>query len=719
MNKLYDKAEIAIEAAKHPRFREDEMNNYWTNRAVAYAQQYEQSFPFMLAMKEKVESDKPALTPKQVAAILNCARKEGETLNQQKLDNVFSFDSVESTDSETPEVDENSKHFVELQQITAKIAVIEAQIKNAAPTLETIMQELEESNKTEQIMFEEFQKRIAVIREARAKAQSEKYEIEKNLQAIKTELENQRRLYALTLQQIAAEQKFDEVRKQFDELRKGMPWDESILPFQWDDVCFSAAAFLSGKNGVLNANDMGLGKTFESGALESILIPMFIEKYGRHPLSIWLTKKTLRHSTFKELRRWNPERMIIVLDGNQTAREFQLELAVANNALVIANYDMLNTTNIDKYDWDFVFMDEVHKLRGGASSTPTKVFENTRDLCRTAKFIVPLSGSPIQNHPKEMWCYLNIFDPDRFPDVRRFQREFCFGWGEKDDEGNPIVSVDWERIIKVMKDRVIRHSKAECLPELPDKVREFRYVELEGEQKRIYDSLRDEFFFWLDDQKQESLTATSILSRLTRLRQAAIIPASMTISDPITGKQKRVECYDSSKIDEAMEIIEQLLQEGEQLVLWSSQFTEPLHEVQRRVQKDFKVTCEIIDGGTKNPQEVETRFQNGEIRVLCCNSKSAGEGYNFQKSDQWNGGANHAIFLDLWWNPKFNEQCEDRLHRQGQKDAVTIHIIQAENSVDSFIAAKLEEKEEMIDGIMERNELRKGADWKDLLKDML
>jgi SNF2 family DNA or RNA helicase len=71
------------------------------------------------------------------------------------------------------------------------------------------------------------------------------------------------------------------------------------------------------------------------------------------------------------------------------------------------------------------------------------------------------------------------------------------------------------------------------------------------------------------------------------------------------------------------------------------------------------------------------------------------------------GACSNAIFLDLGWNPGVNEQAEDRLHRQGQKNAVTIHIIQAEDTVDAFIAMKLEEKAAMIEGVMERSELRK------------
>jgi SNF2 family DNA or RNA helicase len=235
---------------------------------------------------------------------------------------------------------------------------------------------------------------------------------------------------------------------------------------------------------------------------------------------------------------------------------------------------MMNTTDLLMHDWDIVVMDEVQKLKGGANPKPTGVWENAKKLSEKAKFLIMLSGSPIQNHPKEMWAYLNIFNPERFPDVRNFERRYCFGWGQTDDEGNPIVTVNWEQIIKAMGDQVIRHSKAEVMPDLPDKVREFRFVELEGKQQEIYRSLRQEFFVWLDEQHQQALTATSILAQLTRLRQAAIIPASMQIKDD-KGILRRVDCYESAKIDEAMEIIEQLIGAGEQVVVFSSQFNEP------------------------------------------------------------------------------------------------------------------------------------------------
>lgn len=745
--------QIAKEASLHKKFTEQDVNNYWTQRAIRYAEQYEGTFGYMTDMAELVKKG-GTLSPRQVRGILNTARREGEQLSTDSVGAVFIDPQgvnpplpdpvVELTPEIEPiKIDVNfdfgtfdkavedttakSHESSELRAVTDKINSIKKRVEEISHLNDPIEKLLAESQEEELAVLRDAEQKVKAIREARRNVEAEKINLKSELDKLKEELENQQRLHALTLENIAAQQLFEETKKQFEELRVGKVWDDSILGFQWEDVMFMAAAWLAGKNGVLNANDMGLGKTAETRFWLDIVIPLFIQKYGRHPRIIWLTKKTLRFSSFKELTKWNPDHKPIVLDGNETAREFQTEIAIATNAPVIANYDMLNTTPLlRKTEWDIVIVDEVHKLKGGANPKPTLIWENVKKLIHDKNgnpkpdvFFMPLSGSPIQNHPKEMWAYLHLFDPIRFPNVRHFERNFCFGWGETDEFGNPIVNVDWERIIRAMKDRVIRHSKAECLPDLPDKTREFRYVEMEGKQLSIYQSLRDEFFVWLDKEANKKLNATSILAQLTRLRQAAIMPASMQIKQE-DDSVLSVDCYESAKIDEAMEIIEQLTGAGEQVVVFSSQFNPPLKEVQRRVIEELHETCMILSGESSDQfQQIEEAFQNGQIKVLCVNMKTGGEGLNLQKSDNWPGGANHAIFLDLWWNPKFNEQAEDRLHRTGQKDAVTIHIIQTEGSVDQFIAAKLEEKETMIQGIMEDSELRQGSDWADVLRDLL
>lgn len=404
--------------------------------------------------------------------------------------------------------------------------------------------------------------------------------------------------------------------------------------------------------------------------------------------------------------------MAIILDGNPATRSFQVDLAVANNAILIANYDALSSTpKILDVEWDFIYMDECHKLKGGANSSPTLVWQNTQKICENAEFIVPLSGTPIQNHPKEMWSYLHLFRPDIFPSAKRFEREFCFGW--------PDIQVDFDRIIKTLAGQVIRQNPEMIWANRPTKERIYHVVDHTDAQEKVYAQVRDDFMLYLDSQDPDKkMPFNHLLPQINRLRQINVWPASITYKDELTGATKRLDVNESAKIDEAMDLIEQIVAEGENVIVWSAQFNEPLFELGRRCEYQ-EYSYALMTGDTKNPADVEARFQNGEIQVLLCNRVSAGEVYSFHKNpERWTGGAKHAIFLDLWWNPSSNEQAEDRIWRDGSKEPVQIHIIQIEGSVDAFIANKLEQKEEMTEGIMSREELRPG-DWKALLGGLL
>jgi SNF2 family DNA or RNA helicase len=93
-----------------------------------------------------------------------------------------------------------------------------------------------------------------------------------------------------------------------------------------------------------------------------------------------------------------------------------------------------------------------------------------------------------------------------------------------------------------------------------------------------------------------------------------------------------------------------------------------------------------------------------------------GEGLNLQKNpEHWPGGASYGIFLDLWWSPARNEQCIKRIHRQGSNIPVFIYELQNVPSVDQFIKAKNEEKNEQFNSIMESKEIRPASEWKKIL----
>lgn len=511
-------------------------------------------------------------------------------------------------------------------------------------------------------------------------------------------------------------QRLDEAEQSLKALAAETIWYKKAMPFQMEDITFTVSAFMSGLNGVLNANDMSLGKTLETAATHFILEKLFEMEHGRKPNCLWLTKKSLTDSNVREIRKWlgNSFTPVIVRGGPDT-RRFAVELGLSANQMIVANHEAVRTTPIlQAIKWDLVYIDEVHKLKGGANPKPTEVWVQTKKVCEKARFTIMLSGTPYVNAVSDMWSYLHIFAPERFPNVKRFNEEFT----------NPDGSVDFKRILNVLKAQCFRRTKAEVKDQLKkalgDKVREFYYFERDPEQDEVYQQAKSFLLTGFDSMDpNEKVGISAIIAQLTRLRQINVWPAGVKIKRE-DGSEMTIACQKSSKIDQCMDITEQLLAEGEQVVVYSAQFNEPLWEVQRRVRALGK-TCEVLSGATVNRiGEFEQDFQEARIDVLCINSATGSEGLNLQKNpEEWKGGSSNAIFLDLWYAPGRNLQGEDRIWRFGSEETCYIHILQCESSVDAFIAAILEKKQGEMDGIFESEELRTPGQWKQYLQDLI
>ena len=167
-------------------------------------------------------------------------------------------------------------------------------------------------------------------------------------------------------------------------------------PFQHDDILFIINAYMTGQNGVLNANPMGLGKTYETVIADFVLNVLFEREYGRKPNVLWLTKKSLVKSNMREILVWNPERKLAPLTGGTPEqREFVFRFAMKTESMLMCNYEAVRTTKmIREAEWDFIFIDEVHKLKGGANPNgPTLIWQAVKDLCLKSKFMIFLSGT--------------------------------------------------------------------------------------------------------------------------------------------------------------------------------------------------------------------------------------------------------------------------------------------------------------------------------------
>lgn len=91
--------------------------------------------------------------------------------------------------------------------------------------------------------------------------------------------------------------------------------------------------------------------------------------------------------------------------------------------------------------------------------------------------------------------------------------------------------------------------------------------------------------------------------------------------------------------------------------------------------REIKTSKDIVD------------WNAGKIPVAVIHPASAGHGLNLQE------GGSTLIWFGLTWSLELYQQCNARLHRQGQTDTVVIHHIIAKGTIDEDVMAALARKE--------------------------
>lgn len=526
------------------------------------------------------------------------------------------------------------------------------------------------------------------------------------------ELEREETLRIQQEQELAAlkleAQSLQAYENKLEELCVDFPAWQRARPYQKEDLVFSLKCFLEGKSGLMNANDMSMGKT-----MEAVILLYVIKKLHPDWKILWLTKKTLTISSPKEIKRWWPEAYLVTSAAvnDVKGRNFVLEMVKLGADILVANYEFVRSTpKVKDVNWNVIVVDEAHKLKGGANpGGPTDIWVKVKELCLTSNFNIFLTGTPMVNAPEEMWSYLHIFDPVKFPKLRDFQNAFM---EYRSFSRNFTMETKATKLLQnVLKGQMFRRSRFEVNLQLPPITEEVIELEMTPKQREIYDQMRLSFFVWLDENQDTALTATAILAQLTRLRQISVWPSNIRFKTVQGERVLNVE--ESAKIDEAEEIIQRV---NEQIVVFGT-FNEPLFEIQRRCQK-MGISCQVLWGDNSHlVGQFESQFQNGKIQVLCMNS-AVGEGLNLNKNPlQWEGGASYGIMLDKWWSPARNEQCLSRIVRPGSTDTGVFYYLENIRSVDAFINELLIEKKDSFESITESAAIR--PNWREYLENLI
>ncbi|MDN4619107.1 SNF2 helicase associated domain-containing protein [Paenibacillus sp. PsM32] len=428
-----------------------------------------------------------------------------------------------------------------------------------------------------------------------------------------------------------------------------------------------------GFGGIL-ADDMGLGKTLQSITFLASMLSD-IRRSGQPALIV--TPASLMYNWQHEIRRFAPEIHICLIDGSKTERNRRWYQSLPQQAsdpegndrtavdVIITSYPLLrrDLEQVHRSSFHTLILDEAQTFKNDL----TQVAKAVKQI--KAQYRFALTGTPIENSIYELWAIMHVVFPQLLGDKKSF------------------ADLSNETVAKRIRPFVLRRLKKDVLKELPDKQEHILISELLPEQKKLYAAylarLQQDALKHLND-KAVPQNKIKILAGLTRLRQLCCHPALF------------VQQYEggSAKLEQLLEIVEESLDAGKRLLIFS-QFTEMLGIIGQELQQ-AQVPYFNLDGSTPVAERVElcNRYNQGERDIFLISLKAGGTGLNLT-------GADTVILYDLWWNPAVEEQAADRAHRIGQQNTVQVIRLIAQGTVEDKMFELQQTKKHLIDEVIQ------------------
>jgi SWI/SNF-related matrix-associated actin-dependent regulator 1 of chromatin subfamily A len=143
------------------------------------------------------------------------------------------------------------------------------------------------------------------------------------------------------------------------------------------------------------------------------------------------------------------------------------------------------------------------------------------------------------------------------------------------------------------------------------------------------------------------------------------------------------------KLPEAIEHIQEVVDAGEKIVVF-------IHQkfMAEALMKEFPeaVTVRGDDDREARQRNVDAFQNDPSVQVIICSIKAAGVGITLTASSR-------LMFLELPWHAADVEQCEDRIHRIGQKNSAQISYFLGKDTIDEYIYKLIEAKRGVADAI--------------------
>ncbi|HEU4887975.1 MAG TPA: DEAD/DEAH box helicase, partial [Thermoanaerobaculia bacterium] len=430
----------------------------------------------------------------------------------------------------------------------------------------------------------------------------------------------------------------------------------TLRPYQTEGLGWFSFLRGLGFGGCL-ADDMGLGKTVQVLALLDQRRRAAGE--DRRP-SLVVAPRSVVFNWKNEAARFTPELRLL---DHSTPDRIRAADHFSQYDVVLTTYALLRkeAALFADFEFDYVILDEAQAIKN-AQSLAAKAATLLR-----ARYRLALSGTPVENHLGELASLFDFLNPGMLRAKSTKVMAMLRNAGSKTPEAASARTM----LARAVRPFILRRTKAQVAPELPDRVEQTIWCELEPKQRQLYDELRDYYRASILGRVASSGINRSkihILEALLRMRQAACHPG-------LVDKNRTGET--SAKLDALFEELPILIDGGHKVLVFS-QFTSLLSIV-RKEMFERKLAHAYIDGSSQDREAQVKRFQEDpRVSLFLISLKAGGLGLNLT-------AAEYVFLLDPWWNPAVEAQAIDRAHRIGQSRNVFAYRLVARDTIEEKI----------------------------------
>ena len=478
----------------------------------------------------------------------------------------------------------------------------------------------------------------------------------------------------------------------------------ALRPHQLDSFSLQLSSWKSGMPGILNADEQGLGKTLQTIAFlrwlkENNSVSTASNK-ERGPILIVAPTSLLENWNAEVEQHTDSDRLghLLRLYGASLSqhKDFDAKGVETKDGNTLLNFEQLHEairegkehrfwilttyTTLTNYQHSFakihfsaVVFDEIQAIKNPDSLRARAA------RAVNADYRIGLTGTPIENTTTDLWAVMDQLAPGSLDTLRNFKDRYS-----EPDEQNMLQL--YQQVFQPrnsLPPLAFRRLKDDVAKELPAKTR-FLHPRLMPEGQAIaYETAR---------LKLSQGGPGAVLKMLQHIRGVSVHPA-MEMS---VNNQSFIAA--SARLNACFEILHRIKAKGERVLVFIEHRKMQFRFMELARQEFGLAKIDHINGDTpiQKRQKIVRQFQqhleqDRGFDLLVLGPKAAGTGLTLT-------AATHVIHLSRWWNPAVEEQCNDRVHRIGQRHPVQIHMPMAihagyqEHSFDCLLQGLMSRK---------------------------